>query len=193
MQISRSPSRLQHGWAGVALLVLVVVSHDLASIFKTADRALFLDIEEKTMTALGPPVDLRERADGAVGLAKLARQTEIAVTDLTGAFTALGAELGLDWAQATAALMSPSDVWERLLVGGLARDFQQMRFDFLRRLARRKGAKEDMPAMIEKWVSENAAGVRAFRTMIGRAQAQSPVAPAMLAQIASMARNLLGK
>ena len=147
----------------------------------------------------GAPEDLAARVahlfemDGAVGLAKLARQAEIDVADLTGAFTALGAELGLDWAQATAALMSPSDVWERLLVGGLARDFQQMRIDFLRRLARRKGAKEDMPAMVGKWVSENAAGVRSFRTMIGRAQAQSPVAPAMLAQIASMARNLLGK
>ena len=39
---------------------IVVVSHDLASIFKIADRALFLDIEEKTMTALGDPVELRE-------------------------------------------------------------------------------------------------------------------------------------
>lgn len=39
---------------------IVVVSHDLASIFKIADRALFLDIEEKTMTALGPPADLRD-------------------------------------------------------------------------------------------------------------------------------------
>jgi phospholipid/cholesterol/gamma-HCH transport system ATP-binding protein len=32
-----------------------VVSHDLDSIFKIADRALFLDIEQKTMTALGSP------------------------------------------------------------------------------------------------------------------------------------------
>ena len=39
---------------------IVVVSHDLASIFKIADRALFLDIKEKTMTALGDPTDLRE-------------------------------------------------------------------------------------------------------------------------------------
>jgi len=39
---------------------IVVVSHDLASIFKIADRALFLDIKNKTMTALGNPVDLRE-------------------------------------------------------------------------------------------------------------------------------------
>ena len=39
---------------------IVIVSHDLASIFKVADRALFLDMEEKTMTGLGSPVDLRE-------------------------------------------------------------------------------------------------------------------------------------
>ena len=39
---------------------IVVVSHDLDSIFKIADRALFLDIEQKTMTALGSPSDLRE-------------------------------------------------------------------------------------------------------------------------------------
>lgn len=39
---------------------IVVVTHDLASIFKIADRALFLDIEEKTMTALGTPEDLRD-------------------------------------------------------------------------------------------------------------------------------------
>ena len=37
---------------------IVVVSHDLDSIFKIADRALFLDIERKTMTALGRPGDL---------------------------------------------------------------------------------------------------------------------------------------
>jgi phospholipid/cholesterol/gamma-HCH transport system ATP-binding protein len=39
---------------------IVVVSHDLASIFRIADRALFLDIEEKTMTALGSPLQLRD-------------------------------------------------------------------------------------------------------------------------------------
>lgn len=39
---------------------IVVVTHDLDSIFRIADRALFLDIEKKTMTALGPPADLRD-------------------------------------------------------------------------------------------------------------------------------------
>ncbi len=39
---------------------IVVVTHDLESIFRIADRALFLDITEKTMTALGPPAELRD-------------------------------------------------------------------------------------------------------------------------------------
>lgn len=39
---------------------IVVVSHDLASIYAIADRALFLDIREKTVTALGPPEALRD-------------------------------------------------------------------------------------------------------------------------------------
>ena len=38
---------------------IIVVTHDLESIFTIADRALYLDIETKTMTALGPPEDLR--------------------------------------------------------------------------------------------------------------------------------------
>ena len=38
---------------------IIVVTHDLESIFTIADRALYLDIETKTMTALGPPEVLR--------------------------------------------------------------------------------------------------------------------------------------
>jgi phospholipid/cholesterol/gamma-HCH transport system ATP-binding protein len=39
---------------------IVVVTHDLDSIFSIADRAVFLDITKKTMTALGKPADLRD-------------------------------------------------------------------------------------------------------------------------------------
>ena len=39
---------------------IVVVTHDLASIYRIADRALFLDIEAMTMTALGSPAELRD-------------------------------------------------------------------------------------------------------------------------------------
>lgn len=37
---------------------IVIVTHELSSIFAVADRALFLDAEARTMTALGSPRDL---------------------------------------------------------------------------------------------------------------------------------------
>ena len=129
--------------------------------------------------------------DGAIGLACLSRDTGIAPTTMARAFVDLGARLGLDWAQSVAAVMSPSDPWERLLVAGLARDFQQMRFDFLRGLARRKSAKEDPLGAIAEWADAREGAIRQFRAMVGRAQSVVPVAPAMLAQIASQARNVL--
>ncbi|MBS3927418.1 MAG: NAD-glutamate dehydrogenase [Sphingomonadales bacterium] len=128
--------------------------------------------------------------DGAIGLARLAREKGTAARDLTAAFTDLGARLGLDWAQQTAARMSPSDPWERLLVNGLARDFQQMRLDFLRRNA---GKKDEAAKAVERWAEEQAQAIRQFRTVIARAQVAVPPAPAMLAQIASQARNLLAR
>ena len=66
----------------------------------------------------------------------LTLDAEIDPQDLTRAFSDIGQRIGLDWAQGTAAHMSPSDIWERLLVDGLARDFQHMRLEFLRRLLR---------------------------------------------------------
>jgi phospholipid/cholesterol/gamma-HCH transport system ATP-binding protein len=39
---------------------IVVVTHDLDSIYRIADRALFLDIGTKTMTGLGSPAQLRD-------------------------------------------------------------------------------------------------------------------------------------
>jgi glutamate dehydrogenase len=129
--------------------------------------------------------------DGSVGLAHLSLQTEIDPAPLTHAFGDIGSRIGIDWAQGTAAHMSPSDVWERLLVDGLARDFQHMRIEFLRRLTRRKSGKEDPAGAIAKWAEANAPAIAQFRTMIARAQNSPPVAPAALAQIAAQARNLL--
>jgi glutamate dehydrogenase len=131
--------------------------------------------------------------DGSVGLAQLASDTGIEPKPMTQGFSDIGAKMGIDWAQSTAAKMNPSDVWERLLTSGLARDFQQMRLELLRRLSRRKDAKNDMPQVVENWLADHEVAVRQFRTMVERAQSQTPVAPAMLAQIASMARNLLAR
>ena len=98
--------------------------------------------------------------DGAIGLANLARDIGIDAHALAAIFIALGEKLGLDWAQSTAAVMNPSDVWERLLVAGLARDFQQLRLDFLRRIARRKTNRSDLAAAVKGWMEEHAAGDR---------------------------------
>lgn len=55
---------------------IVIVTHDLASIFRVADRALFLDIEQKTMTALGPPAVLRDHPPSAEVHRFLTRSSE---------------------------------------------------------------------------------------------------------------------
>jgi glutamate dehydrogenase len=106
---------------------------------------------------------------------------------LTRAFTALGAALGLDWAQGTAMQLDPSDPWERLLTAGLARDYQTMRLDFLSR-----SGKKDPEAAVAKWLDINAARVTTFRTMIDKAR-RAAATPAMLAQIAGQARVLLSR
>jgi len=45
---------------------IVLVTHELPSIFELGDHAVFLDAEKKTMTALGKPNDLKESADPKV-------------------------------------------------------------------------------------------------------------------------------
>ncbi len=140
--------------------------------------------------AVGAQVAHLVDIDGVMGLAALSRRSGTPAPVLTRAFTEIGARLGLDWAQQTAEQMNPSDPWERLLVNGLARDFQHMRLDFLRRATARKG---DPQAAVERWAEAQAPAIRQFRAMVTRAQSAMTVAPAMLAQIASQARNLLGR
>ncbi len=126
--------------------------------------------------------------DGAVGLARLARDSQGSVTALTHAFAETGSRLGLDWVQATASRLRPADPWERLLVAGLARDFQQIRLEFLQRIVTGQG---DPQGQVAEWAEAHREAVRQFRSLVSRAQAASPVSAAMLAQIAGQARNLL--
>jgi glutamate dehydrogenase len=67
-----------------------------------------------------------------------------------------------------------------------------MRFEFVRTHARGKQGKADPLATIDQWARTHAGPIRQFRAIVARAQATAgPVAPAMLAHIASQARNLL--
>ncbi len=144
----------------------------------------------------GAPAELAEMVarlysiDGAIGIARLSHGCKVDALELTAAFSALGQRLRLDWAQNQAASMHPSDPWERLLVAGLARDFQQMRLDFLRELGL-GGRRTDIVSRLGQWADENDAAIKRFRAMVGRAQGPGPVQVTMLAQLASQARNLL--
>ncbi|KQT31827.1 glutamate dehydrogenase [Sphingomonas sp. Leaf412] len=147
-----------------------------------------------TLEAAGAPAALTTKVvrlfelDGAVGLADLGERSKVDETKLTRAFTRLGQALGLDWAQANAARITPSDPWERLLIAGLARDFQQLRFDFLG-----KAGKRDPEALVDSWLAENATRVGQFKAVVDRARNAAEPNAAMLAQIASQARVLLGR
>jgi len=173
------------------------LSENVDSLLGDEARAHVEEIAAR-MCEKGAPTKLAESVaqlfalDGAIGIARLGSETGIAPIELAHAFIKLGTLLGIDWAQSRAAVMSPSDPWERLLVAGLARDFQAMRFDFLRGQATKKGKTAGDPmAIIDEWAQANEKAVAQFRRMISRAKAATPVAPAMLAQVASQARNLL--
>ena len=125
--------------------------------------------------------------DGAIGLAALGNRTGTDELILTRAFAALGSALGLDWAQGTAMRQSPTDPWERLLISGLARDFEQMRLEFLARDT------SDPESRVASWLETQAPRVAQFRALIDRARMVAVPSGAMLAQIAGQARVLLGR
>jgi phospholipid/cholesterol/gamma-HCH transport system ATP-binding protein len=60
---------------------VVMVSHELESIFAVADRLLFLDAQSKTMTALGPPKELRR--NGPEGVQTFLRRGATAAQETT--------------------------------------------------------------------------------------------------------------
>jgi len=147
-----------------------------------------------SLEAAGAPAALAKKVvrlfelDGAVGLADLGAELGMDETVLTRAFTHLGQALGLDWAQATAARILSSDPWERLLIAGLARDFQQLRLEFLERQAGK-----DPEGAVDVWLAANAGRVAQFKGVVDRARTAATPNAAMLAQIAGQARVLLGR
>ncbi len=144
------------------------------------------------LAALGASEDLVDalirlfELDGVFAIAALGARKGVDQLALTRAYTRLGEALGLDWAQGQVARFVPSDQWERLLTAGLARDFEQLRIDFLSR-----SRDKDLEQAVERWVERNAARTAQFRQLIGRARIAPAVSASMLAQIASQARILL--
>jgi len=148
------------------------------------DRLIGLGASEQIVRGLVRLFEL----DGVFGLAALAARRKVDELALTLAYTKLGEALGLDWAQQQVARFVPGNQWERLLTAGLARDFEQLRIDFL---SRRRASQPD--AAVEQWVASQGARIAQFRQLLARARAEGHVSAPMLAQIANQARILLSR
>ena len=146
------------------------------------------------LNALGAPHALVERIvrlfelDGVIGIAGLAQTNGSDEIALAESYTRLGETLGLDWAQSAAARFAPADGWERLLTAGLARDFEQLRLDFLAGVAPANPGGD-----IDRWATSKAPRIDQFRRLVDRARTAPIPTSAMLAQIASQARALLAR
>jgi glutamate dehydrogenase len=147
------------------------------------DRLIALGASEDIVKGLVRLYEL----DGVFGIAALASRHKLDELEVTRAYTRLGEALGLDWAQQQVARFVPADQWERLLTAGLARDFEQLRIEFLSRC---RG--KDVDDGVEQWVEAHGARIGQFRELVGRARSEGHVSAPMLAQIAGQARILLG-
>jgi glutamate dehydrogenase len=146
------------------------------------------------LKTLGAPEAIADRIvrlyelNGGIGIAVLGQKIGIDEIALTQAYTKLGEALGLDWAQSAANRFQASDQWERLLTAGLAREFEQLRLDFLER---RKS--KDPSATVDEWVAAQGPRIDQFRRTVDRARTAPVTTAAMLAQIATQARVLLAR
>jgi glutamate dehydrogenase len=127
-----------------------------------------------------------DEQDGMIGIAMLSRRSKMDDIAASLAYVGLGEALSLDWARVAVGRIAPTDSWERLLVAGLARDFEQLRLNFLGRMPAK-----DPVAGINRWLADHEMEVAQFRAFIERAKTSAAPTTAMLAQIASQARLLL--
>ncbi|MEO5972453.1 MAG: NAD-glutamate dehydrogenase domain-containing protein, partial [Sphingomicrobium sp.] len=167
--------------AAAAKLIRAEVRNEAAA---RRDRLLSLGASDEIVRSLLRLYEL----DGVFGIAALAARRGVDELALTRAYTTLGEALGLDWAQQQVARFVPKGQWERLLTAGLARDFEQLRIEFLSR-----GRGKEPDAAVEHWIAGQSARIEQFRKLVARARTEGNATAPMLAQIASQARILLAR
>jgi glutamate dehydrogenase len=167
--------------AAAAKLIRSEVRNEAAA---RRDRLLALGASEEIVRGLVRLYEL----DGVFGIAALAARHKLDELAVTRAYTRLGEALGLDWAQQQVARFVPSDQWERLLTAGLARDFEQLRIEFLSRC---RGS--DLDQCVDGYIEQHRARIDQFRELVARARSEGRVSAPMLAQIAGQARILLAR
>ncbi|MFL6861249.1 MAG: NAD-glutamate dehydrogenase, partial [Sphingomicrobium sp.] len=172
----------------------------LRKISAAADKLIRVQVRTEATTrraylqGLGASEDVARRLvrlyelDGVFGIAALAARRSFDELLLTRAYTKIGDVLGLDWAQQQVARFVPADQWERLLTAGLARDFEQLRIEFLSRQR-----DKDPHEAVLRWIEAQGPRIDQFRDLVARARTEGNASAAMLAQIASQARILLAR
>jgi glutamate dehydrogenase len=149
---------------------------------------------QQALEAMGASPDITRglvklyELDGVFGIAGLAARRGLDELDLTHAYVRLGEVLGIDWAQSQLLRLHPADHWERLLVAGLARDFEQLRLDWLARTT-----DADPRLEVERWTQAQDARIAQFRRVIVKARSGGTATVPMMAQIAGQARILLAR
>jgi glutamate dehydrogenase len=172
---------------------LAQLSAELDSLLRDEARTQS-SAQRARLIGLGAPPDIVDRIvrlfelDGGIGIATLGQRLGIDVVALTRAYTKLGEALGLDWAQQAANRFAARDQWERLLTANLARDFEQLRLEFLERQN-----SQDPKGAVDRWVSVQGPRVDQFRRTVDRARTAPVTTAPMLAQIATQARVLLAR
>lgn len=178
--------------AGVEALLSGVapVAARVDNLLSEAMLARTVAVEDELET-IGVPGHLAQRTvqlfkmSGAVGIAHLSGRLGGDVVALASAFVRLSDALGLDWLQAAAGRLAPTDPWERQLLSGVARDIEQVRFELLGRLG------TDAPVeKVEAWLGQEQERVARFRHQLDRAKAAPVPHVAMLAELAGHIRTL---
>ena len=169
------------------------IEADLATILRPEPRAAITRLAD-TLAGLGASDDVVHRItrltalDGAVATAELARSIEAPEVQVARAYTAIGQTLGLDWAKGRAAALNPADPWERLVVATAERDFEQLRFDLIRRIA---PPGTDPALAADTWARANPEAIARVTGTIARARHGAATTAPMLAHIAAQARAAL--
>ena len=185
MRISALSEALEPGVRRIAVAATKLIRSEVRNeAAARRDRLLALGASDEIVRGLVRLYEL----DGVFGIAALAARQKLDELAVTRAYTRLGEALGLDWAQQQVARFVPSDQWERLLTAGLARDFEQLRIEFLSRCQNK-----DLDDCVESWIKHHDPRIQQFRELVRRAHGEGHVSAPMLAQIAGQARILLGR
>jgi glutamate dehydrogenase len=169
------------------------LSKQLDKILRPEPRAQLERVRQQLLRD-GAPAEIAEQLvsveglDGSIGTAKLAAAIDVSERAIADAYTLVGEALGIDWAKGVAGQLNPSDPWERLLVAGLLRDFEQLRIDLIKRKTGKGG---DPVKAVQAWIAANPDTVQRMADAADRARRSGAVSTAMLAHLGGQSRVLL--